>query len=237
MRVSVAMLVALGAIAALVALGVTDQVLPATDPRTAEVRPWVAARALGVTAYLLLAAQVATGLLLSHPRNTAAWRQTKPVLPWHELLSVFTGAFLVLHIALLALDPFAEVGIVGALVPGFSGYRPPAIAVGTVALYALLFTAVTAKWTRLLPSGWWLKAHRFAAVTFLLAWMHSVLAVTDGGALSPLYLATGLPILAGVAHRWWTAKVRPQRAEPSAASPSIPSIGRALPAGAVLEES
>ncbi|MEW6223817.1 MAG: hypothetical protein AB1627_04240 [Chloroflexota bacterium] len=231
------MLVALGAIAALVALGVTDQVLPATDPRTADVRPWVAARALGVTAYLLLAAQVATGLLLSHPRNTAAWRQTKPVFPWHELLSVFTGAFLVLHIALLALDPFAKVGIVGALVPGFSGYRPPAIAVGTVALYALLFTAITAKWTRLLPSGWWLKAHRFAALTFLLAWMHSVLAGTDGGALSPLYLATGLPILAGVAHRWWSAKVRPQRAEPPAASPSIPSIGRAQPAGAVLEES
>jgi predicted ferric reductase len=236
MRLTAATLVALGAIAALVALGVTDQVLPAADPRTAEIRPWVAARALGVTAYLLLAAQVATGLVLSHPRNTAAWRQTKPVFPWHELLSVFTGAFLVLHIALLALDPFADVGVLGALVPGLSGYRPPAIAVGTVAAYALLFTAVTAKWTRLLPSGWWLQAHRVAAVTFLLAWIHSVLAGTDGGALSPIYLATGLPILAGVAHRWWTARVRPQRAAP-AAPPSTPSIGRPLPAAALLEES
>lgn len=235
MRVSAATLVALGAVAALVALGVTDQVLPATDPRTTELRPWVAARALGVTAYLLLAAQVATGLLLSHPRNTAAWRQTKPVLPWHELISVFTGAFLVLHIALLALDPFAKVAVLGALVPGFSEYRPPAIAVGTVALYALIFTAVTAKWTRLLPSGWWLRAHRFAAVTFLLTWVHSVLAGTDGGALSPLYLATGLPILAGVVHRWWTVKVRPQRA--ASMSPSTPlAIDRPLPAGAVLEE-
>jgi len=64
-RVSVATLVALGAIAALVALGVTDQVLPATDPRTEQIRPWVAARAFGVTAYLLLAVEVATGLILS----------------------------------------------------------------------------------------------------------------------------------------------------------------------------
>jgi hypothetical protein len=42
--------------------------------------------------------------------------------------------------------------------------------------------------------------------------------------------------LAGVAHRWWTAKVRPQRAAPAPA-PSTPSIGRQPPAGALLEES
>ena len=70
MRVGAATLVAIGAIAALVALGVTDQVLPAADPRTAELRPWVAARALGVTAYLLLAAEVATWACCSAIRAT-----------------------------------------------------------------------------------------------------------------------------------------------------------------------
>jgi DMSO/TMAO reductase YedYZ heme-binding membrane subunit len=233
MRLSVATLVALGAIAALVALGVTDQVLPATDPRTEQIRPWVAARALGITAYLLLALEVATGLVQSHPRNTAAWRLTKPVFPWHEMLTVFTGAFIVLHAVILALDPFARVGLVGALVPGMSEYRPPAIAVGSVALYALVFTAVTAKWTRLLPAGWWLKAHRFAAVTFLLAWVHAVLAGTDGTALLPLYMATGLPVLAGVAHRWWTARSRPQRLAPAAAQ--TPAMGRPSPVAATEE--
>jgi predicted ferric reductase len=233
MRVNAATLIAIGAVVALVALGITDQVLPATDPRTADVRPWVAARALGVTAYLLLAFEVALGLLLSHPRMTAEWRKTKQVFPWHELVTVFMGGFLALHIVLLAIDPYAKVGWVGAFVPGFSAYRPPAVAVGSVALYALIFTAITAKWTRLLPSGWWLKVHRFAAVAFLLTWVHAVLAGTDGGALTPLYLATGLPILAGVAHRWWTAKVRPQRAAPA---PPTLSIVRPQPA-AVVEES
>lgn len=236
MRVSAATLIAFGAIAALVALGVTDQVLPALDPRTAQVRPWVAARALGVTAYLLLALEVALGLVLSHPRNTASWRLTKPVFPWHEMLTVFTGAFLALHISLLAVDPYAKVGVIGALVPGLSEYRPPAVAIGSIALYALIFTAITAKWTRLLPSGWWLKVHRFAAVAFLLAWTHAVLAGTDGGALTPLYLATGLPILAGVAHRWWTAKARPVRALPTAVSPSTPTTDRRVPVAAVLED-
>ena len=135
------------------------------------VRPWIAARALGVTAYLLLALEVALGLVLSHPRNTAEWRKTRQIFPWHEMLTVFTVAFLALHVVLLAIDPFANVGVSARWCPGFSGYRPPAVAIGTVALYALIFTALTAKWTRLLPVGWWLKVHRFAAVTFLLTWV------------------------------------------------------------------
>jgi methionine sulfoxide reductase heme-binding subunit len=233
MRVSAAVLVAIGAVVALIALGITDQVLPATDPRTTELRPWVAARALGVTAYLLLALEVGLGLVLSHPRNTSEWRKTKQVFPWHEMVTVFLGGFLALHIALLAVDPYAQVGWIGALVPGFSGYRPPAVAVGSVALYALIFTAITAKWTRLLPGGWWLKVHRFAAVAFLLTWVHAVLAGTDGGSLTPLYLATGLPILAGVAHRWWTARARPKRA--SQAPQANLTLVRPQPANTVEE--
>jgi DMSO/TMAO reductase YedYZ heme-binding membrane subunit len=237
MRVGALTLIAIGAVAALVALGVTDQILPAADPRTTEVRPWLAARALGLTAYLMLGLQVVSGLVLSHPRNSAAWRKTRQTFPWHEMLTVFTFAFLVLHIVFMAIDPYANVGWLGAFVPGLSGYRPPAVAIGTVALYAMLFTAITAKWTRLLPSGWWLKAHRFAAVTFFLTWGHAVLAGTDGGALTPLYLATGLPILAGVAHRWWTARVRPARAEaPVSPTPNL-SVTRAGAAGPVVEES
>lgn len=236
MRVGGPTLVAIGAVAALVALGVTDQVLPATDERTAELRPWIAARALGVTAYLLLAIEVGLGILLSHPRMTAEWRKTKQVFPWHEMVTVFTFAFVAIHVALMAVDQYVKVGWLGALVPGLSEFRTPAIAVGTIAMYAMLFTAVTAKWTRLLPSGWWLKVHRLAAVTFLMTWVHSVLAGTDGGALLPLYLATGLPILAAVAHRWWTARVRPGRPVVSTGTSGV-SIGRPAPASAAVEES
>ncbi len=236
MRLSPATLVVLCAVAALVAIGVMDQVLPASDPRTVELRPWVAARALGITSYLLLAFDVALGLVLSHPRNTAEWRKTKQVFPWHEMVTAFIGAFLILHIVLLAIDPFAKVGVVGALVPGFSTYRPMAVGLGTVALYALIFTAATAKWTRLLPPGWWLKVHRFAAVAFVLSWAHAVLAGTDSGALTPMYLATGLPILAGVAHRWWTVRSRPKRPVPTAGTPAT-STARPGPAPVLVEES
>jgi len=204
MRAGIATLVIIGAVAALVALGITDQVIPATDARTLSVRPWVAARALGITAYLLLSLEVAAGVWLSHPRNSGDPRTSRVVFPWHELLSVFTVAFLALHIVLLALDPYAGIDWVGAFVPGFSQYRPVPVAIGSVALYALIITAVTAKWTRLLPAGWWLKIHRLTALVWLMAWVHGVTAGTDAIALLPMYLLTGGLVLAGIAHRWWT---------------------------------
>ena len=136
LRVGASTLISIGAIAALVALGVTVQVLPDADPRTLAMRPWVAARAMGITAYLLLGFEVALGIVLSHPNNLTRWHKTKQVFPWHEMVTVFTGAFIALHVALLAVDPYAKVGVIGALVPGFSEYRPVAVGVGSVALYA-----------------------------------------------------------------------------------------------------
>ena len=222
MRLSTPTLLAMAAAAVLVALAVTNIVLPADTARLTDARGWLAARATGVTAYLLLAAQVAAGLVMSHPTNVSTWKQSKRLFPWHEHLAVFAISFLVIHVVLISIDRYADVGVLGAIVPGLSSYRPPAVAVGTIALYSLLVTSVTARWTKLLPRGTWLKIHRLSAVAFALAWTHALLAGSDGAALLPLYVATGLPILALVAHRWWVVRVRPVRA-PLPATAGVPT--------------
>jgi len=219
MRPSTSHLVLAGGSAVLAALVVAQLVLPASSPHAVEVRPWLVARAAGIVGYLLLAAQVAIGLVLSHPTNLAVWKLSKRLFGWHEHLTVFVWAFLGLHIALLVVDPYADVGLIGALVPGLAGYRAPALALGSIAMYALLVTAVTARWTKLLPRGVWLSIHRLSAVVFGAAWAHGVLAGTDTAALTPLYLATGLPILAGAVHRWWVIRRRPTHATSRAPSP------------------
>ena len=98
-----------------------------------------------------------------------------------------------MHIVSLVVDPHAGVGVGGALVPGLSEYRSSAVALGTLATYALLVTALTARYTRLLPAGVWLKLHRLSLVVLVLAWMHGILAGTDSGALQPLYVALVRP--------------------------------------------
>jgi predicted ferric reductase len=125
---------------------------------------------------------------------------------------VFVLAFVGAHVLSIAVDPFAGVGLGGALVPGLSSYRSTAVALGTLALYALLVTGITARWTRLLPAGAWLSIHRFALVVFALGWSHGLLAGTDSLALVALYVVLASAVGGAAAYRYWVTRAahRPQ---------------------------
>ena len=195
-------------ILAIVAIYATDQIAPATSDRQAQLRIWLAARAAGIVTFLLLTFQVCLGLILSHPTNKSTWKLSKRIFPWHEHVWVFVMAFLLVHIVSIVLDPFAKVTVIGALIPGLSEYRSAPVAVGTMALYAFLVTAITARYTKLLPAGIWLKIHRLSLVVWVLAWLHAVLAGTDSGELAALYVATGLAIVASGTYRYWASRQR-----------------------------
>ena len=200
---TLAVLAAAGGLAVVVA---TDQILPATSAHQAELRVWLGARAAGLTALVLLAFQVAVGLILSHPTNKATWKLSKRLFPWHEHAWVFTVVFVGIHVVALAADRFAKVGWIGAFVPGLSEYRTVPVALGTLALYSLLITGLTARITRLLPTGWWLKLHRLSLVVLMLAWSHGLLAGTDSEALRPIYLLTFASVAGAAAYRYWVAR-------------------------------
>jgi len=219
-RVSGPVFVALGAIVGLLIIGATDQVLPATSAYEAQMRVWLAGRATGTTTYLLLTAQIVFGLILSHPVNQSTWKLSKRLFPWHENLWVFVLAFLAAHILTIILDPYAGVGIDGAFIPGLSSFRSVPVALGTLALYALVVTGLTARYTRLLPPGLWLKLHRFSLAIFVMAWAHGVLAGTDTSTLQPVYASTGILVVAAAAYRYWVSK----RKRPTFAS-SLPAEG------------
>jgi predicted ferric reductase len=196
----------LAALLGLVLVYATDQILPASSDRQAELRFWLAARATGIAALLLLAVQVALGLVLSHPHNKTTWKLSKRIFPWHDHLWVFVIAFLVAHIVSLLADPKSGVGIVGAFVPGLSEYRSAPVALGTLGLYAFIATAMTARYTKLLPAGAWLSLHRLALLIFVLAWLHGMLAGTDSGPLVAVYLASGVLVIAAGAYRYWASR-------------------------------
>jgi predicted ferric reductase len=206
MRLSGRAFVVVGAALGLLIVVATDQILPATSAYQAQMRIWLAARATGITAYLLLTGQVLFGLVLSHPVNQSTWKLSKRLFPWHENLYVFVLAFLGAHIVSIVADPYAGVGLPAVVVPGLSSYRTSAVALGTLGLYALLVTGLTARYTKLLPPGVWLKLHRLSAVAFVLAWMHGMLAGTDTSTLQPLYVASGLLVMLAGAYRYWVAR-------------------------------
>jgi sulfoxide reductase heme-binding subunit YedZ len=226
-RLSARAWVVLGAALGILIVVATDQVVPATSAYQAQMRIWLAARATGITTYLLLTGLVTFGLILSHPTNQSTWKLSKRIFPWHENLFVFVVAFLVAHVVSIVLDPFAGVGVAGSFVPGLSGYRTAPVALGTLSLYAALVSGVTGRWTKLLPQGLWLRLHRFALVAWILSWMHGLLSGTDSAALVPLYVATGSLVIGAGVYRYWVARrARPTFAMslPGATRPVRPTI-------------
>jgi DMSO/TMAO reductase YedYZ heme-binding membrane subunit len=199
-------LVAIGALVGILIVVATDQVLPGASGHQAELRGWIAARAAGFMSLLLLTFQVVVGLVLSHPTNKSTWKLSKRLFPWHENAWVFTIAFGAVHVVAILVDRFANVGIIGTFVPGLSEYRTWPVALGTMAMYALLVTGLTARVTRLLPSGWWLKLHRLSLGVLALAWAHGILSGTDTPAAGVIYGGTFSAVLAAAAYRYWVVR-------------------------------
>jgi hypothetical protein len=109
------------------------------------------------------------------------------------------------------------------------------VAVGSIALYALLLTGLTARYTKALPTGWWLKLHRLSLAVFLLSWGHGMLAGTDSDSLRWLYIVSGLVVIAAAAYRYWIAKKRrPTFATSLPDAPAAPAPGAPAPAAPTL---
>ncbi|KUO96815.1 ferric reductase-like transmembrane domain-containing protein [Ferroacidibacillus organovorans] len=168
----------------------------------ARMTPWLLARAAGITAYVLMTVLVIFGLILSSVPNKEALKGTKYLLPIHRLMSLFLIYFLVIHVVSLLLDAYAHVNLMGAFIPFTAGYRPLYVGIGTLALYATIFMAGTARFTRILPRGKWLTVHRVALVTWILSFLHGVMAGSDSRALTMLYQGSLLAIVAMVILRY-----------------------------------
>ena len=205
-RLTGASLTVVGAMTVLAIVFATGQILPPSSDHQAELRAWLGSRAAGITALLLMTFQVVVGLILSHPTNKSTWRLSKRLFPWHEHAWVFTLAFVTVHGVTMAADRFAHVGWVGALVPGMSEFRTVPIALGTIAMYAMVITGLTARLTRLLPAGWWLKLHRGSLIVLALAWAHGILAGTDTFAAAALYGSTFGAVVLAAAYRYWIVR-------------------------------
>jgi DMSO/TMAO reductase YedYZ heme-binding membrane subunit len=157
---------------------------------------WMLGRASGFTAALLMWLLVVLGLLLSHPAMPkVGWPSRVAVIRVHVALAVFTLAFAVLHVVVLATDPWAQVGWRGALLPMASQFRPVAVTLGVLALWsALLSIATVALAGRVLGRVWW-PIHKLAGVAFVLVWAHGLLAGSDSRTTVVWYLVTGAVVL------------------------------------------
>jgi methionine sulfoxide reductase heme-binding subunit len=145
---------------------------------------WLLARGAGLSALVLLTVSTSLGALGSR-RFTPSTRYLVQYL--HRVAAGLGLAALGVHVAMILADSYADVGATGALVPFTSGYRPTAVALGSLAGYTVVAVSVLGLARGRMAASpraarTWRAVHSLAYVGWGSAMVHGLLAGTDTGA-------------------------------------------------------
>ena len=138
---------------------------------------WLASRAAGITAYVLLSLSVTGGLLLALRRVPPKLRRT--VQKAHERIAVLALASIALHGLLLLGDATIRPALWQILVPFAFPYQPLFVGLGVLAGYGAAALGLTFYARRRLGGRRWRMAHRFIPVFWGMAVVHVLGAGTD----------------------------------------------------------
>ncbi len=174
---------------------------------------WTASRAAGIAALLCSSISVGLGLLMATRLLRGRLGDLRTV---HEALSLATLVALALHALALLADSWLRPGLLDVLVPFSMDYRPVWTGIGIIGGWLLAGLSLTYYVRDRIGLQRWRRMHRFAALGWLLAVVHSLGAGTDAG--RPWFVAAlvvvVLPALALLVVRW----LPPRRAPGSVAA-------------------
>jgi sulfoxide reductase heme-binding subunit YedZ len=182
---------------------------------------WLASRALGIVAIVLLALSVTLGLALS------GRLARRPGLPaklkrLHEASALVALGLVVSHAGVLLADGWLRPGLAGIALPFQLDYRPVWTGIGIIAGWLALILGLSFYVRKWIGTKTWRWLHRWTLAVYLLALGHAVGAGTDGRStwmLAMLALLTA-PIVFAFTYRMLPAGAhRPRRAAPPAARP------------------
>jgi sulfoxide reductase heme-binding subunit YedZ len=182
---------------------------------------WLASRALGIVAIVLLALSVTLGLALS------GRLARRPGLPaklkrLHEASALVALGLVVSHAGVLLADGWLRPGLAGIALPFQLDYRPVWTGIGIIAGWLALILGLSFYVRKWIGTKTWRWLHRWTLAVYLLALGHAVGAGTDGRStwmLAMLALLTA-PIVFAFTYRMLPAGAhRPRRAAPPAAAP------------------
>ena len=184
-----------------------------TAPQPTDHLWWLAGRASGIVALILISASVLLGL------GMASKLFRKPGLPrklnaLHEQLAVAGLIAIGVHGVTLLGDSFLHPGIAGITVPFAIDYRPGYVAAGIGAGYLAAALGLSYYARRKVGTKRWRNAHRWIVVAWALAIVHTLGAGTDAAipAVRWIVLAPIVPavVLFAVA-RFGNRKPKPAR--------------------------
>ncbi len=171
---------------------------------------WYAARAAGLTAYLLLTGVVLLGLTMAGKKTFARFPRFT-VEDIHRFGGLLVGTFIAIHVVTIAVDSWLPFSLQSLLVPFVSRYRPLWVGLGVAAMELLVALAITNHYRDRLRHATWRKAHYLNFAVWGAATLHGLGSGTDRSApwAIGLYAVSTAAVAAAVA--WRLARVRGTR--------------------------
>ena len=176
---------------------------------------WLASRAAGIVAFLLIATAVILGLAMAAklPHRPGLKRN---LLKIHEQVALTALVAIGLHGVLLLGDAWLKPGITGITIPFTLEYRPAWTGMGILAGYLALLLGPTYYWRRRIGARRWRQIHRATVAVFVLAVLHALGAGTDGASLwfRAMVLGSAAIVLALLVHRYAFTSRRTRKPSP-----------------------
>ena len=174
---------------------------------------WLASRALGIVAIVLLSVSVSLGLAMS------GRLLRRPGLPaqlkrYHEASTLVTLGLIAAHGGVLLLDGYLRPSLAGVTLPFALGYRPFWTGLGVIGGWLALILAGSFYVRRWIGPKTWRWLHRWTLAVYILALAHIIGAGTDGRSPWMLALLTTLvaPNIFALAYRILPRAPRPAQA-------------------------
>ncbi len=156
---------------------------------------WYLTRGTGVVALILLTLSVALGIAnVRRVRLPGAPRFV--TLGIHRNVSLLAVVFVVVHVVTTLLDGYVSIGVIAAVVPFTSAYRPVWVGLGAVAFDLLLAVVITSLMRRRVGYRAWRLVHWTAYASWPVALVHSLGTGSDVG--SPWMIALLAVLIATV---------------------------------------
>jgi len=157
---------------------------------------WLASRASGITAFLLVACSVLLGLAMA--TKILRGRVKPPLLvKLHEHLALAGLVAIAVHAITLLGDAWLNPGPVGVLVPFTIDHEPLFTGLGILAAYLAALLGLSFYVRRRIGTKRWRSLHRLTLLVYVLAVAHTLGAGTDAATpwLRAIMILTGAPIL------------------------------------------
>jgi len=174
---------------------------------------WYLTRSTGTTALILLTLSLVLGVI-DVGRYTTTRMPRFVVDGMHRSVSLLAVVFLVVHIVTAALDSFASIPLIDAIVPFVGSYRPLWLGLGAASFDLMLAVVITSLVRRRLGYQAWRLVHWLAYISWPLALLHTLgtgsdvkqgwmIAISGGCLAAVLFavcvrVASGWPVRVGI---------------------------------------